>query len=38
MSEQVPSPEIAIKLHELHSWSNNRESQYGGWGKQHNLL
>ena len=29
MSEQVPSPEIAIKLHELNSWSNNRESKFG---------
>jgi len=34
----IPSPEIAIKLHELHGWSNNRENQYGNWGAQLGLL
>lgn len=38
MSESIPTPEIAIKLNELSSWSNKRESQFGGWGKQLNLL
>ena len=39
MSEfPIPSPELASKFNELNSWSNKRESQFGGWGKQLNLL
>lgn len=38
MSESIPTPELAAKFHELSSWSNKRELQFGGWGKQLNLL
>ena len=34
----IPPPEIAVKLDELHGWSNNREGQYGNWGSQLGLL
>ncbi len=39
MSElPLPTPELAAKFDELNSWSNKRESEFGGWGKQLNLL